>query len=206
MFLDLGYDKQDYAVSVEQLDSILKGKGILDGTGSTFLQAAIDFNINPFYLIAHAILETGNGTSVLANGQQIENYHETFGKLGSVFIPLSEDDKLKKWYNVFGIGAYDDDANLWGGERAYLKKWDTIEKAIHGGVGWIAKGYINRLPEPQNSNYKMRYNLKVTMTHQYATDVMWAYKQAYNIKKQFDNMGFDVPLKFIIPTFGDIRP
>ncbi len=52
----------------------------------------------------------------------------------------------------------------------------------------------------------MRYNLKETMTHQYATDVMWAYKQASNIKRQFDNMGVKVPLKFIIPTFGDIRP
>lgn len=206
MFLDLGYDKQDYEVKVEQLDSILIGKGILSGKGSTFLQAAIDFNINPFYLIAHAILETGNGNSVLANGQQLESYHETFGKIDSALIPLSEEDMLKKWYNVFGIGAYDGNANLWGGERAYLEQWDTIEKAIYNGAEWIAKGYINRMPEPQNTNYKMRYNLKETMTHQYATDVMWAYKQAYNIKKQFDNMGFEVPLKFIIPTFGDIRP
>lgn len=206
MFLDLGYSATDYTVTSKQLDDILNGKGVLHGTGSTFLQAAKDFNINPFYLIAHAIHETGNGTSVLAQGQQLKEYHEVARKMDSKLIPLSLEDQEKKWFNVYGIDAIDGQANLWGGEKAYREGWDTVEKAIYGGAKWIGNGYIVRSPRPQNTIYKMRFNLNETMRHQYATDIMWSYKQAPNIKKQFDAMGVDVPLRFIVPVFNDIRP
>ncbi len=205
MFLDLGYSA-DYGVTAKQIDDIIKNKGVLHGMGSTFLKAAQDFNINPFYLVAHAILETGHGKSVLANGQQLTHYHEKFGDPDSKLIPISDEWINEKWYNMFGINAYNRDPNLWGAERAYHEGWDTVEKAIYGGAKWIANGYINRMPDPQNTNYKMRYNLKESMSHQYATDIMWAYKQASNIKKQFDAMGVQVPLRFIVPTFDDVRP
>ncbi len=206
MFLDLRYSPSDYTVTAAQIDAMIKGKGVLDGMGSTFLQAAIDFKINPFYLVAHAILETGHGKSVLANGQTFTHYHEKFGTAESALIPLSPEDAVKTWYNMFGIGAYNRNAVMWGGERAYHEGWDTIEKSLYGGAKWISMNYLNRSPEPQNTLYKMRYNLKEGMSHQYATDIMWAHKQAANIKKQFDTMGVDVPLKFIVPVFNDLRP
>lgn len=206
MFLDLNYSSDDYTVTASQLDDIIAGKGVLDGMGSVFLQAAIDFNINPFYLVSHAILESGHGTSKLANGQQLEFYHKKHGSISSELIPLSDEDKMKTWYNVYGIGANDDSPDLWGAERAYHEEWDSVEDAIYGGAKWITNGYIDRTPDPQNTNYKMRYNLRETMSHQYATDIMWAYKQALRIKVQMDSLDSDIPLTFIVPTFNDVRP
>lgn len=206
MFLDLNYSPDDYTVTAAQLDDIIAGKGVLDGMGSVFLKAATDFNINPFYLVSHAILESGHGTSVLANGQQLEFYHAKHGTISSELIPLSEEDKAKTWYNVFGIGANDDNPNLWGAERAYDEGWDSVEDAIYGGAKWITNGYIDRMPDSQNTNYKMRYNLRETMSHQYATDIMWAYSQALRIKIQMDSLETDIPLTFVIPSFSNVRP
>jgi beta-N-acetylglucosaminidase len=205
IFLDLGYNEGDYTVTTAQLDAILKDKGVLHGMGHVFRQAAIDFKVNPFYLIAHSLHETGNGNSRLALGQQMDYYHEIFGDENTTLLPLSETDRVKKWHNVYGIGAYDSNPILWGSERAYHEGWDTVEKAIYGGAEWIADGYIDRTPWAQNTLYKMRYNLKENMTHQYATDIMWAQNQSKTIKKQFDNMGVAIPLRFIIPSFGEIK-
>lgn len=205
IFLDLSYQKDQYNVTAEELNRILAGRGVLHGMGEAFLKAAADFKVNPFYLIAHSIHETGNGNSRLALGQQMDSYHAVFGDANSELIPLSEEDQGKKWHNVYGIGAYDKDPILWGSEKAYREGWDTVEKAIYGGAYWIANGYIDRSPYPQNTLYKMRYNLKENMSHQYATDIMWAHNQSKTIKKQFDNMGVSIPLNFIIPVFGEIR-
>src|SRR5699024_4029111 len=58
-------------VSAEHVNNIIEGKGILDGLGQAFIEAANDHNLNDAYLIAHSILETGGGTSPLANGIEV---------------------------------------------------------------------------------------------------------------------------------------
>ncbi|MFH5835524.1 SH3 domain-containing protein [Proteiniclasticum sp. C24MP] len=199
MFLDLGYDPSMFTVTVEILDQMLAGKGILDGTGEIFLAAAIEHKVNPYYLVAHTLLETGNGTSVLANGQKVEVIYAKFGDINSEQTPVPEEDKDKLVYNMFGIGAYDSNANLWGAQRAYTLKWFSPEEAIAGGIKWIADNYI--VKAGQNTLYKMRFNLSRNMVHQYATDPAWAYKQASTIKKQFDLMGVNEELKFVVPSF-----
>ena len=69
-----------------------------------------------------------------------------------------------------------------------------------GGAKWISTNYIHRA-NPQNTLYKMRFNLGENMTHQYATDIEWARKQASRIKSQFDSLGVSVPKRYIIPSF-----
>ncbi|HDA3008103.1 TPA: glucosaminidase domain-containing protein, partial [Staphylococcus aureus] len=73
-------------VSVSALNKILKGKGTLNNQGKAFAEACKKHNINEIYLIAHAFLESGYGTSNFANGK----------------------DGV---YNYFGIGAYDNNPN-----------------------------------------------------------------------------------------------
>lgn len=206
MFLDLGYQPEDYTIDVTLLNRVLEGKGVLHNQGQAFKDAAMDFNINPFYLIAHAILETGHGTSKLATGNKLTHYHSVFGDINSELKPLSPSDLQETWYNVYGIGAYDSNALLWGTEYAYRQRWNSVYLAIYGGAKWIGNGYIARNPDPQNTNFKMRYNFNDTMQHQYAQDVMWAYKQSGNIKRQYDSLGTKVPMKYIIPLFSQVRP
>lgn len=160
-------------ISASDLNIILSGKGILDGKGQAFLNAAKDFNINPVYLVAHALLETGNGKSDLANGGQIIDGKYVYGK------PV---------YNMFGIGAYDYDPTGCGTQMANEQKWFTPEDAIYGGAGFISKRYINNSTYNQNTLYKMRWNPLYPVEHQYATDIAWAYNQTYTMKKLFDKI------------------
>ncbi|MBF7028963.1 glucosaminidase domain-containing protein [Staphylococcus kloosii] len=160
-------------LSTENLNKLLQGKGILEGQGAAFKEAAKTYNINEVYLISHALLETGNGTSTLANG-------------GDVINNKVNTKATTKYYNMFGIGAYDSDAVRQGFIRAKQEGWNTVRKAIIGGAKFIANSYIH---QGQNTLYKMRWNPSNPGTHQYATDVNWAKHNATRIKGFYDSMG-----------------
>src|SRR5699024_4313546 len=61
-FLDLS---RPSGASATLLNNYLSGKGILAGKGKTFLEASITHGVNDIYLLSHALLETGYGTSQL---------------------------------------------------------------------------------------------------------------------------------------------
>lgn len=164
-FLNLNYME---GVTDVDLNNILKGKGVLEGKGAVFLKAAEDSNINPVYLVAHALLETGNGTSKLATGILVSSVD------GVKVEP-------KTTYNMFGINAFDSDPNRYGSERAYKEKWFSVDEAILGGAKYISTDYINSEKFKQNTIYKMRWNIAVRW-HQYATDIGWARKQPQKVK------------------------
>lgn len=166
-----GYDKYQFldlsmnnGVNVGAINAYLNGKGILDGHGDTFLAAAREYDISEVYLAVHACLESGNGTSELANG--IEYNGETV-------------------YNMFGIGAVDAAPIAGGAKYAYDNGWTSVEAAIRGGAEWISRYYINNSDYRQNTLYKMRWNPSSPAVHQYATDVAWASKQAEILRNMF---------------------
>lgn len=186
-FLTLNYIE---GIAAEELDSILVGKGILEGHGKIFLDACKKYDVNPAYIIAHSLLETGNGGSTLANGVLV----------GEVAGQVLEESKIT--YNMFGIGARDSDPLKLGSERAYTEGWFTPEAAIEGGIKFISTDYINNIICKQNTLYEMRWNPAIaanaTYRHQYATDIAWAYKQSYKIKEMLDkftnaNLVFEIP-------------
>ncbi|WP_010235689.1 glucosaminidase domain-containing protein [Clostridium arbusti] len=175
-FLRLDYIN---GITVNDLNNILSGKGVLSGKGAQFLDAAKQNNVNPIYLVSHALLETGNGYSRLATGIEVSG---------------------KTVYNLFGIGAYDSNANYHGSMYAYTKGWFSVDQAIYGGAQWISSDYINNSRYKQNTLYKMRWNPASPANHQYATDVRWAYNQVSNIKRLTD-MVENPTLKFDIPQY-----
>ncbi|HCV8413573.1 TPA: glucosaminidase domain-containing protein [Staphylococcus aureus] len=147
-------------VSVSALNKILKGKGTLDGQGKAFAEACKKNNINEIYLIAHAFLESGYGTSNFASGR--------YGA-----------------YNYFGIGAFDNDPD-YAMKFAKNKGWTTPAKAIMGGASFVRKDYINK---GQNTLYRIRWNPKNPATHQYATAIEWCQHQASTIAKLYKKIG-----------------
>ena len=180
-------------------EQILIDKGILKGTANAFIRASKAYNVNDIYLISHALLETGNGTSKLATGIEVG--------LGKDKKPVMVTDKnrkeltaIKKTYNMFGIGAYDHCPNECGSIRAYESGWFTVDEAIFGGAKFINNGYIGA---GQDTIYKMRWNPDKPASHQYATDVGWATKQTIRIKKMFEIMSNSNghPLVFEVPKF-----
>lgn len=169
-FLDLSKSSN---ASAATLNNHLSGKGILAGKAASFIEAGNTHGINEIYLIAHSLLETGNGTSKLATGVKY---------------------KGQTVYNMYGIGAYDSCPLECGAKHAYEQGWTTPEKAIVGGAKFVGEGYIyNQVG--QNTLYKMRWNPDAMEStgnfgKQYATDIGWASKQTsmlYQIYKSIDN-------------------
>nr|WP_243122204.1 LysM peptidoglycan-binding domain-containing protein [Clostridium thermarum] len=181
-FLVLNYTS---GITASDLNSILAGKGVLEGKGAVFLQAAVTYDVSPIYLVSHALLETGNGSTALAKGITVSTVD------GVSVTP-------KVVYNMFGIGAYDINPDKYGSQYAYKQNWFSVDAAINGGAKWISAQYINNIHYRQNTLYKMRWNPSSPGTHQYSTDVAWAYNQTYNIKRLVDklsnaNLVFDIP-------------
>ena len=171
------------SISIKEVnDKILAGKGILQGKASSFSEASKVHGINEIYLISHALLETGNGSSTLAKGVRVTSVD------GKPVTP-------KVVYNTYGIGANDNCAIKCGSEYAYKKNWTSPEAAIVGGASFISNNYIHA---GQDTLYKMRWNPAAPATHQYATDIGWAVKQTnrmYEFYSLLDTytLTFDVP-------------
>ncbi|WP_254844000.1 N-acetylglucosaminidase [Virgibacillus dokdonensis] len=161
-------------------DKVLKGKGVLENKAQFFLDGAKLYGINEVYLIAHALLETGNGTSELARGVTHNG---------------------KTVYNMYGIGAKDSCPVECGKRYAYEAGWFTPELAIKGGAQFVGKEYIDI---GQDTLYKMRWNPIFAekngyASHQYATDIGWAYKQTYRMYSIYGllnqyTLNFDIPI------------
>ena len=181
-FLDLSKPNN---VSEETLNNYLADKGVMKGMGAAFIEAAKEYNVSEVYLVAHACLESGNGTSQLATGVEVN---------GTTV------------YNLFGIGAYDANPVGNGSQRAYSQGWTSVEAAIKGGAKWISENYVNSSDGRQNTLYKMLWNPENPGTHQYATDIGWAVKQAVSIEKIFSSFT-DATLSLDVPVYsGQIPP
>jgi len=179
-------------ISVSTLNNVLVGKGTLSSMGQAFYDACKTNNVNQAYAVAHALLETGNGTSTLAKGVDYKK----------------EDGTTVKVYNFFGICAFDNSPVSSGAESAYKNGWTSPEAAIKGGIKWIAENYIHsdknaKNPRPaQDTIYEMRWNVHNYSSpwHQYATDIVWSYKQVTNIKLIMDKHS-NVKPQFEIPVY-----
>ncbi|TDM03597.1 N-acetylglucosaminidase [Macrococcus carouselicus] len=157
-------------LSVNQLNYLLQGKGILEGRGQAFKTASERYGINEIYLISHAFLETGEGTSKLAKGQKVKGAGQ------------------KNYYNMFGIGAFDKNALKYGAQYAANVGWDSPDKAIIGGAEFISTGYLS---ESQNTLYQMRWNPDAPGQTQYATDIHWAAANARYLAQFYQQLGIN---------------
>ena len=190
-FLDLSQPAYVNITDVNQ--RILSQAGILTDKAEAFSKGAQQYSINEIYLISHALLETGYGSSKLATGVPIKVLTD-----GS--IKIVEDTTKEKpdtiVYNMYGIGAVDSNPLLGGAQKAYNEKWFTPEAAIIGGAQFVRGTYID---VGQNTLYKMRWNPDNPGTHQYATDIAWATKQTKKIYEMYSQLSekrevFDIPV------------
>ncbi|MCA1026842.1 GW dipeptide domain-containing protein [Cytobacillus kochii] len=179
-------------VDVNEVNTkVLSNKGILTNTAKLFIEAGEMYNVNEIYLISHALLETGNGKSSLANGIEVGIDRNGNAKMVTTSNKSSLSN-IKKTYNMFGIGAKDSCALECGSVYAYESGWFSPESAIIGGAAFIGNGYVDR---GQDTLYKMRWNPSFAernnyASHQYATDIGWAFKQTskmYEIYSMLDS-------------------
>uniref|UniRef100_UPI001300449F N-acetylglucosaminidase n=1 Tax=Paraliobacillus zengyii TaxID=2213194 RepID=UPI001300449F len=186
-------------VDESEINKLLSGKGILDGEGQTFINAGFENSVNEVYLISHALLESGNGTSTLANGIDVG-----INNAGNLELATTNNrsklTNIKTTYNMFGIGAVDSDPERLGAFKAYEEEWYSPEAAIIGGAKFIGDRYIHNSYE-QNTLYKMRWNPANPGYPQYATDIKWSVKQISNVKNLYDKLENPI-LEFDIPRYN----
>jgi beta-N-acetylglucosaminidase len=181
------------------LNSTPSGRtGILRNYGAAFVSASQQYGINECFLVAHAINETGWGTSQLATGYHYDGKTAIEGS----FYPAGT------YYNFFGIGAYDTSPLAGGRSMAVKNGWNTPEKAIAGGAAWIAKYYLYASPYPQPTAYDMKWDvarsnvIRAYGWHQYATDHLWSTKNSNLMSKCYEFSGFTPKLHYLIPTYA----
>ena len=201
-------------VNAQEFNQALQGKGVLQGQGQAFINAAKKYNLDPVYLLAQCALETGWGQSNFAKGT-------TITEVADMNAPIKNSKgqligykmiKLKKTvtvYNLFGVGAYDntkefsDKATITAEAYAYNHGWTSVSSALQGAAEFIANNYVHNSKYGQNTPYALRYinGEGSSINHQYSTDInygqtigeiMKQYSYLYNANDKFS---------FGIPTF-----
>lgn len=193
-FLDIS---KSAGTTATTLNKILASKGTLSGQGQTFVDAGSMYGVNEVYLVAHAFVETGRGTSLLAQGVPVDkDGNALINSSGNRIYP--ERPIAATVYNMYGIQAFDSNALGSGAKYAFQQKWFSPKEAIIGGANWISQNYINNTKYRRNTLYKMRFNPDAPGTYQYATDIGWAAKQTKSISDVYQSLdaytlNFDVP-------------
>ena len=167
-------------ISVSGLNRVLDNKGVLEGQAQVMNNAANRYNIDPIYLAAQTILETGYGESTLAQGVTISSIADTNhpiysnGRLvGYRMIKLARPVTV---FNLFGIGArnnlpgFSNRALILGTTYAYKQGWTSVPRAIYGAAKFLSSTYVNNSVYNQNTPYKLRYSSNLAnVWHEYAT-------------------------------------
>ena len=184
----LRIDKYREGITASELNQFFskycKSNSVFLNKGQAFIDAAKKYNLDVTYLVAASMVETGYGSSTLAQG---------------VYVTTPSGEQVKV-YNFFGISAFDGTAVPSAANYAYQKGWTSIDKTIEGSAQWIAGNYIHNSKYKQNTLYKMRWSYNTG--HQYATDVNWANsigRVMNNIVPYYDG---NAHLEYLIPKYN----
>ena len=153
-----------------------------------FVRAGIEADVSAIYLAVKSRGELGTKATANATGYK-----------------LKEEDGGGTYFNFFNIGAYGSpNPNYNGIKYARDKGWDTSYKALVGGAQFIATNYI---AAGQDTQFLQRFNLtsKDTFSHQYATDIAYAYKGGSSTYNSYVKNGLlDVPLTLSVPILENM--
>ena len=181
------------------LDDACTLEGIKSKVKNTFLEnyaediekACRNTNVNPYYIIARLIQEQGTKGTTIGKGMD--------GGDG------------KTYYNPFNIGASGNGSQeIYNNALARAKKegWDSMQKAIEGGIGFCKANWLENY---QNTLYQNRFDIDSTngtalYTHQYMQNLMGAYSEAKTLQSMYKNTGkMDSNFTFIIPLYEQMN-
>ena len=211
MFEDLHYNAS-YQTK-EMIGSILNNNKYND----LIYNAGAEFNYSPT-AIATKIYQEGTLGSRVTNGTTSVRCNSSFSYSaeGTLYNgPL---------YNFFNIGAYSSPSNADLNGLCYAAKtntnyflpWNTEEKAMRGGIKWIASQYVN---VGQYTNYFQKFNTVTPNTdigHQYMTNLEDPKSQSEKIRNLYSKSGIlrtgfvfhipiynNMPASTSLPTLGN---
>ena len=200
------FEKLDYAPSYEEiyleLVKSLFGDGTLGADTYTFPMCTYgkQYKVSPLHIGSRIRLEVGKNGSHSTDGGEFTYKGKTYSG----------------YYNFFNIGAYPQtidgveySAITMGLVKAKSNGWDTVEKAIEGGVKFLANGYITK---GQGTLYYQKFNVSpdsepysTKYLHQYMTNIQAPAtegNQNYNSYKEAEIL--TNPFIFEIPVYNNM--
>ena len=185
-------DVNQYIAGVCTLEGIqLKVKGtFLQNYATDIDNACRNQNVNSYYIIARVLQEQGVNGTTIGTGMD--------GGDGKIY------------YNPFNIGAsgngYDEIyANALARAKSY--GWDTMQKALEGGITFCKQNWLENY---QNTLYQNKFDIDIRSgaslyTHQYMQNLMAAYSEARTMRNMYSNTNkIDSYFTFIIPMYEDM--
>ena len=156
-----------------------------------YIEAATKYNVSPIYLAALSRQEVGLNGGYAVNGNT--NSYCSVDYTG-----------YYNFYNIQATAAIKPVCN--GLKYAKEQGWNTKQKAIVGGAGWIVSGYIDAA---QNTPYFQKFNTSINSNkgywHQYMSNVRAIASSAKTTKISYTSMGIiDYPIVFQIPIYEGI--
>lgn len=184
-FMELTYQE----CTIENIKTMVTGSFLEnDSYINAILKAGKDYNVSPYYIVALAIQEQGKvGTSTISG-----TYSGYEG-----------------YYNIFNINASGNGINtIIKNALSYAqeKGWDSMEKAIDGGVKKISTSYIGR---GQNTLYLQKFDVDNSdgqlYWHQYQQNIMAAQNEGVTIRKTFEEINsIESAYTFVIPLYENM--
>ena len=185
-FKELNY--VEGAQTAEGLKEITDGSFLEgDNISKALIEAGKNSNLDPYFIASRLIQEQGRNGTTLSKG------YEYNGAI--VYNP----------FNINAIGNSRDEILKNAGKYAYEQGWDSLEKAIIGGIEFMKEGYIN---EGQNTLYLQKFDVVKQgglYGHQYMQNLLAPTSEASNMRDIYESSNtVDSKLNFIIPLYENM--
>ncbi len=165
-------------------DSFLAG----ESTAQALIQAGENANVDPYFITSRLIQEQGRSGTTLSKGYEYNGV--------VVYNP----------FNINATGNSGKEIIENAAQYAYEQGWDSIEKALIGGVSFVKEDYIN---VGQNTLYLQKFDVVNVdgelYTHQYMQNLLAPKSEASNMRAIYEASGtVDSNLNFIIPLYENM--
>ena len=159
-----------------------------DSISEALIQAGKNANLDPYFIASRLIQEQGRNGTVLSRGCE---YNDAI-----VYNP----------FNIHAKGNSQQEIIQNAAQYAYEQGWDSLEKALIGGVEFLKEGYIN---VGQTTLYLQKFDVvnqdESLYTHQYMQNLLAPQSEANNMKGIYEASNtVDAPLNFIIPLYENM--
>ena len=159
-----------------------------DSISEALIEAGKNANLDPYFIASRLIQEQGRDGTVLSRGCE---YNDTV-----VYNP----------FNISARGNSQEEIIQNAAEYAYEQGWDSLEKALIGGVEFLKEGYIN---VGQNTLYLQKFDVvkqdDSLYSHQYMQNLLAPQSEAINMKEIYEvSDTVDAGLNFIVPLYENM--
>lgn len=187
-FKELSY--VEGAQTKEGLSKITEGSFLEgDNISNALIEAGEKANLDPYFIASRLIQEQGRKGTTMSRGYQ-----------------YNDDTVVYNPFNIGAIGNSRDEILQNAAEYAYNQGWDTLEKAIIGGIDYMKEDYIDK---GQNTLYLQKFDIVNSdgnlYVNQYMQNLLAPKSEANNMKTIYEASDtVDSNLNFIIPLYENM--